>query len=209
MAKKQKTPKRKRTRVATIGDVRMKRVRIAQIKRAAYNPRRTLQRGDAEYEALRRSIDAFGYIDPLIWNEQTGNLVGGHQRLTILIDEYNAETVDVAVVSLSPSEERALNIALNNIEGEWDDAKLAGLLAQLQASEGIDETLTGFTKEDIDARIQTALNRGGRIDDARKIENRDLETQLAVLINCRTEAEQREIFEAMKAKGLECRVLTL
>ena len=53
---------------------------------AKYNPRKDLKPGDAEYEKLKRSIEQFGYVEPVIWNKVTGNVVGGHQRLKVLID---------------------------------------------------------------------------------------------------------------------------
>lgn len=47
-----------------------------QINAAAYNPRADLQPGDPEYEKLKRSIEEFGYVEPIVWNERTGNMVG-------------------------------------------------------------------------------------------------------------------------------------
>ena len=44
-------------------------------------PRKDLKPGDAEYKKLRRSIEEFVYIEPVMWNNQTGNIMGGHQRL--------------------------------------------------------------------------------------------------------------------------------
>ncbi|HEM2239590.1 TPA: ParB N-terminal domain-containing protein, partial [Listeria monocytogenes] len=58
-------------------------IEVSKINPAAYNPRIDLMPGDLEYEKLKKSIEEFGYIDPLIWNERTGNLVGGHQRYKI------------------------------------------------------------------------------------------------------------------------------
>lgn len=60
-------------------------VPIDQINAAAYNPRADLQPGDPEYEKLRRSIESFGYVEPIVWNERTGNMVGGHQRYKIMV----------------------------------------------------------------------------------------------------------------------------
>ncbi|HEM2236593.1 TPA: ParB N-terminal domain-containing protein, partial [Listeria monocytogenes] len=60
-------------------------IEVSKINPAAYNPRIDLMPGDLEYEKLKKSIEEFGYIDPLIWNERTGNLVGGHQRYKILL----------------------------------------------------------------------------------------------------------------------------
>ena len=57
-----------------------------QLNPAKYNPRKDLKPGDAEYEKLRRSIEEFGYVEPVIWNQRTGNIVGGHQRFKVLME---------------------------------------------------------------------------------------------------------------------------
>ena len=59
----------------------IKTLKATELKAAEYNPRKDLQPEDAEYKKLRRSIEEFGYVEPIIWNERTGNVVGGHQRL--------------------------------------------------------------------------------------------------------------------------------
>lgn len=122
-------------------------ISIDQIKPAAYNPRKDLKPGDAEYEKLKRSIDEFGCVEPLIWNERTGNLVGGHQRLKILL-EQGATEAEVSVVDLDSDREKALNIALNKISGDWDFAALADLLLELDAA-NFDLDLTGFDAEEV------------------------------------------------------------
>ena len=115
---------------------------VADLKAADYNPRKDLQPGDAEYEKLKRSIQEFGYIEPVIWNKRTGVVVGGHQRLKVMKDLGYTE-VDCVVVDLDEAKEKALNIALNKISGEWDNDLLASLLKDLDGS-GYDITLTGF-----------------------------------------------------------------
>lgn len=62
-------------------------LKATELKAAAYNPRKDLQPEDAEYQKLRRSFEEFGYVEPVVWNERTGNLVGGHQRLKILLEK--------------------------------------------------------------------------------------------------------------------------
>ena len=57
----------------------------ADLLPADYNPRKDLKPGDAEYEKLKRSIEQFGYVEPVIWNKTTGRVVGGHQRLKVLM----------------------------------------------------------------------------------------------------------------------------
>ena len=110
--------------------MQIERKRIADLNRAAYNPRIDLIPGDPEYENLRRSITTYGLLIPVIWNKRTNNVVGGHQRLTVLENEGETE-VDVSVVDLDPMQERQLNVALNKIEGGWDEEKLGALLAEL------------------------------------------------------------------------------
>ncbi|WP_270167551.1 ParB N-terminal domain-containing protein [Paenibacillus sp. SYP-B4298] len=121
---------------------------IDKINPAAYNPRVDLQPGDPEYEKLRRSIEEFGYIDPIIWNQRTGNMVGGHQRHKILKVRGYTE-VAVSVVDLDEQQEKLLNIALNKVSGRWDDEALARLLDELQAA-GAEIELTGFDAEEVD-----------------------------------------------------------
>ena len=129
-----------------------RRVPVAELKPAKYNPRIDLQPGDPAYEKIKRSLDEYGYVDPLIWNEVTGNIVGGHQRYKILVAE-GATEIDCVVVHIeNPQEEKALNIALNKAVGEWEDQSLASLLLDLQES-GYNMGLTGFDDEEIDALL--------------------------------------------------------
>ena len=51
---------------------------------AQYNPRLDLQPEDEEYKQLERSIDEFGYIDPIVVNVRTHHIISGHQRVKIL-----------------------------------------------------------------------------------------------------------------------------
>lgn len=120
----------------------------ADLLPADYNPRKDLKPGDAEYEKLKRSIEQFGYVEPVIWNKTTGRVVGGHQRLKVLIDMGLTE-VDCVVVEMSEDKEKALNIALNKISGEWDKDKLALLIADLQGAD-FDVSLTGFDPAELD-----------------------------------------------------------
>lgn len=128
--------------------MKISKILVSQINPAAYNPRVDLQPGDTEYEKLKRSINEFGYVEPLVWNERTGNLVGGHQRLKILLDEGLTE-VDVSVVDMDLAKEKALNIALNKIEGDWDNSKLKDLLEELNSGD-FDVELTGFDMEEME-----------------------------------------------------------
>jgi ParB-like chromosome segregation protein Spo0J len=116
---------------------------LAALVPAPYNPRRPLEPRSAAYRKLRKSLEEFGLVEPLVWNEVSGHVVGGHARLAIL-RELGASEAPVSVVRLDEARERALNVVLNNQEaqGRYDPDRLADVLVEL---EGLPELeLTGF-----------------------------------------------------------------
>jgi len=126
----------------------VEKIKIENIKPAKYNPRKDLKPGDPEYEKLKKSITEFDMVEPLVWNKRTGNLVGGHQRLKIL-QQMGASEVDVSVIDLPPNREKALNLALNKIQGDWDLPKLKDLLEELDTGD-FDMEITGFDDKEIE-----------------------------------------------------------
>ena len=130
----------------------------ADLMPADYNPRKDLKPGDAEYEKLKRSIEQFGYVEPVIWNKTTGRVVGGHQRLKVLMNLGFTE-VDCVVVELSEEKEKALNVALNKISGDWDKDKLALLISDLQGAD-FDVSLTGFDPAELDDLFKESVKEG-------------------------------------------------
>lgn len=146
-------------------------VKAEQLMPAKYNPRKDLKPGDAEYEKLKKSLEEFGYVEPVIWNRTTGNVVGGHQRLKVLLSMGMTE-IDCVVVELSEEKEKALNVALNKISGDWDKNKLALLIADLQGAD-FDVSLTGFDPAEIDDLFKDTLKDGIKDDEF------DVEAELA------------------------------
>lgn len=125
----------------------IKELSLKELKPAAYNPRKKLKKGDKEYEKIKQSLLKFGYVDPIIVNKDMP-VIGGHQRLTVLKD-LDYETAKCVIVNLPKEDEKALNIALNKITGQWDEALLADLLLDLQESD-FNLDLTGFEPPEID-----------------------------------------------------------
>ncbi len=128
--------------------MQVSKIPIDQINPAAYNPRKDLQPGDPEYEKLKRSIQEFGYVEPIVWNKRSGNIVGGHQRYKVLLDMGISE-VDCVVVDMDETKEKALNLALNKVRGDWDYLKLKDVLQELDTGE-FDIELTGFGMDEIE-----------------------------------------------------------
>lgn len=126
----------------------IERKRLADLRPAEYNPRRQLKPGDPEYEKIARSIEQFGYVDPLVVNRD-GTVIGGHQRLRVLQD-MGATEADVVVLDLDKDREKALNIALNKITGDWDPVKLTEVIGELDL-EDYDLSLTGYSEKELEA----------------------------------------------------------
>lgn len=125
----------------------IQRIETNRLIPATYNPRKDLKPEDDEYKKIKKSILEFGFVSPLVVNKDM-TVIGGHQRLKVL-QELGYEKVECIVVDLDKTKEKALNIALNKISGEWDTDKLESLLQELKLEE-FDLELTGFDFDEVD-----------------------------------------------------------
>jgi len=123
----------------------IKSLLVKDIKYAPYNPRRI---SEEVLSKLKRSIEEFGYIEPIVVNKRTMHVVGGNQRLKVL-RQLDIKEVQSVIVDLDDTHEKALNIALNKINGEWDLPALKDLLLEIDTGE-IDIELTGFEMPEIE-----------------------------------------------------------
>ncbi len=139
--------------------MRYRKIPVSQIKPDPDNPREDLEAGDPDLEKLRGSIREFGCVEPPVWNEATGNLVGGHQRFKILVAE-GATEVEVVAVNLPVEKERALNLALNRIRGRWDERKLAQILDGLVKVPEFDMKSTGFDSPEVADLLASLVPKG-------------------------------------------------
>lgn len=141
----------------------IKSLRLSTLLPADYNPRQDLKPDDKRFKALAKSIDEFGLVQPLIFNTRTKTLVGGHQRLKVLLarGETHAEAV---IVDLPPDKEKALNLALNRISGGWDKDKLAQVLEELVEMPSLDLEVTGFDMPEVEQLLSEALDPGNGED---------------------------------------------
>lgn len=126
----------------------IKEISIEKINPAPYNPRVDLTPSNREYKYIQNSITKFGYVEPIIWNETTGNIVGGHQRFKIL-KAQGFDKVQVVVVHFDEQTEKACNLALNRAVGQWDDDKLDLLLCEMK-SKDYDMSPFGFEEISFD-----------------------------------------------------------
>jgi DNA modification methylase len=127
----------------------LKMVPIEKLKPAAYNPRRPLKPGDPEFEKLKRSIQEFGHVYPVVVNKDM-TIIGGHQTVSVL-KALGYKSVQASVVDLNKAKEKILNVALNKISGEWDFEKLSELMIEINSE--VDISLTGFDETEINRII--------------------------------------------------------
>lgn len=138
--------------------MQLEEIQITDIIPSEYNPRRI---SEEEYNKLAKSLNNFGVVDPIIINLQNNHIIGGHQRYDVLHEQYiqdnnKYETLhllrlgdigwvfpDTELKVKSDDHEKALNLALNKISGEWDEIKLKPLLEELSLK-GFDIEITGF-----------------------------------------------------------------
>jgi len=129
------------------------KINIQDIIPADYNPR---QIKPEQLQQLQENMQRFGLVDPIIINLKNNHIIGGHQRYTILKQEYPDKQLhllklgdigwvfDETNLKLDNiNDEKALNISLNNLSGEFDNESLGKLLNDLQQAD-YDITLTGF-----------------------------------------------------------------
>ncbi len=138
----------------------IQKIKIENLKPAEYNPRKDLKPEDEEYQKIKKSITEFGYVAPVIVNSNM-TVIGGHQRLKVL-KELGYTEVECVVVDLDQKKEKALNIALNKISGDWDNDKLEELLAELKQTD-IDMDITGFSFDEVDEILKDIT--GSKEDD--------------------------------------------
>jgi len=123
-------------------NLQLRMMNINELIPADYNPRLDLKPSDAEYKKLKKSLQSYDYVEPVIWNEKTNRIVGGHQRVKVM-RELGYEEIQVSVISIDEKKEKRLNIALNKISGDWDLNKLHLLLGEIDPSDfesiGFDE----------------------------------------------------------------------
>lgn len=139
----------------TIQEAEYRVVKLEDMHPAEYNPRYDLQPGDLEYEQLRASVMANGFLQPIVWNQRTGNIVGGEQRFKVL-SEMGVTEITCAVVDIPLEDEQEANINLNESQGRWEDELLQDMLSNMDV-DSIDPMAMGFTSDELE-HVLTGLD---------------------------------------------------
>lgn len=148
------------------------RVHRSQLHEAEYNPRYIAEENKKK---LKKAIKA-GFVGGICWNRRTGNVVGGHQRLSVMdeLDKSKDYYIDVDVIDVDVKKEKEINIILNNpnMQGEYDN----GMLAELLIGENIAISDVGFTQADAEVMFsETELSHLNGYEQPEEVKN-DIET---------------------------------
>jgi len=129
-------------------------VLLADVKELPDNPR-TIDEG--EMSGLSASIARFGYVEPIVWNERSGHVIGGNQRYAVLL-RAGVKKAKMVVVNLPPEEESAASLTLNNpaIEGAWKE-EVNDLMYQIELADS--ELFQSLNMETLRASLENLANK--------------------------------------------------
>lgn len=184
-------------------------MKVKNLNPAEYNPRVI---SEARLRMLKKSLEAFGDLSGVVYNVETGNLVGGHQRLkhldpewTIVKEKATDNTGTVAVgyietpfgkfnyreVKWPLEKEMQANVAANNHGGEFDKKALEKLFKKMGKKQ--DAELIGLKKD----FFKKDTGSGGPI----------LRDGYEVIVECADEAEMQRTYACLQQEGYKCRLL--
>src|SRR5215216_5938112 len=126
--------------------IAIEQILIDDLRPDPANPRRI---SNDQLEALTRSLQEYGFVQPVLARREDATVIGGHQRL-LAARRLGYKTVPVIFLDITPEQAKVLNLGLNKISGDWDQELLARLLFDLKPIEGIDLTLSGFSGDELD-----------------------------------------------------------
>jgi len=131
---------------------KIRQTKVKDLKAAPYNPRQISKK---QLAMLKKSLEEFGDLSGIVFNIQTGNLIGGHQRVSLFDPSWPIDKTKGIIktpfgdcsyreVDWPEEKEKAANIAANKHSGEWESGLLSDLLADLNDLPDFDMELTGF-----------------------------------------------------------------
>lgn len=189
------------------------KIGLNEIVPSDYNPRNMTP---SQMKKLEKNLEKFGLVDPIIINLQNNHIIGGHQRYNILFNKY-ANTDDGAVHQLNlirlgdigwvfedtqlevkdENHEKALNLSLNRLDGEFDKEQTNNLISELTEAQ-FDLDLTGFEDYEI---IEYSLDdfelnlSNDEVDDVESTENNNTEKTYSTNIHFKTMEDRKQFIE--------------
>ena len=169
------------------------------------DPANARKHGDVNLKSIETSLRLYGQVEPLVVQRSTMKVIGGNGRLKVM-RKLGWTEVDIADTEIDNAGAAALGIVLNRTAelAEWNNDILDSVLREIDTG---DEELQALLSQlaDDENLYDLTDDEPGASDD----KNVDVESINAVLVECGTESEQRQVFEEMQKRGMKCRVLTV
>jgi len=146
---------------------KIKYIPLDSVNPADYNPRKI---SAEDMKKLVKSISTYGFVAPIIINDTTGKVIGGHQRVAAA-EFLKIKEIPAIFVSLDPTMEKAFNLALNKISGEWDIPKLKDVLGEIETGD-FDIEITGFDEIEIE-QLMTSIHLDDEEEDTEEKEKKE------------------------------------
>lgn len=177
-----------------------KRIEIWPIARCIPYARNPRTHSPEQIDKIARSIEAFGFTNPILVDENDG-ILAGHGRLRAAQQLGLPQVPVIPLTGLSEDQKKLYVIADNRIalDAGWDQELLAGELAQL-AADDVDLTLTGFDEEELEAILD-----GG--DGAPPDNSPPSDPKIGVFVTCKSATHQRKCLTLLAGYGYECRAV--
>lgn len=123
-------------------------------KKSRIQSKKRINTSRSRISTIEKSIVEFGYVVPVVINSDM-TVIGGHQGLKVL-EDLGYKKIECSVQNLDKTHEKALNLALNKINGIWDNEKLEKILAELKELE-FDMDITGFSADELNEIFNDTL----------------------------------------------------
>lgn len=208
----------------------VKRMALADLEDHPRNEevRKHPEPGTPRWETLKASL-RHDYFDPMVWNVRNGQLVSGHLRKKVMLQEGLYTHAMVVVVDYDEPTHLARLLAANRGMGTTDLQGQATFLAELKSiGEDFDIGLSGFSLEETDCLLDDPTTfgaegnyQGGGAGDRDEKDDDDVNDdadysnesgssqRFELVVNVANQARLQELYDEMTERGLTCRILTL
>lgn len=178
--------------------LQIKEIEIEKLIPYAKNSR---THSEEQVAQIAASIREFGWTNPILVDGEIG-IIAGHGRLAAARKLGLKKIPVIELAHLSPTQKKALIIADNKLalNAGWDNDLLAVEFEELKL-EGFDIELLGFDKNEIDKLFENDSDED-QIKEMSDDGNRNL-----LLIETITETELQKLFDEMKERGFECKIM--
>ena len=163
-----------------------------------FNPRNWRIHPLSQQDALKGVLEEVGWVQQVIVNKRTGNLIDGHLRCQLAARE-GAQTIPVVYVDVSEDEEALVLATLDPIAAmaATDKQKLDELFQDINSdNENVQKLMADIAEKN---KLLSDDNKSG--------EYQEIPEQYAILIECKNEQEQAELLEKFTQDGINCRAL--